>query len=88
MIFLRFPDEQTYLDVASPYADEDGNITIQDLDVVGLIYEGGEYDDEGNVITSPVAIDGYHVNAIEIPEDWEQYVISRPNKPHRVFAGY
>ena len=87
MIFLRFPDEQTYLDVASPYTDEDGNTAIQDLDVIGFIYEGGEYDEEGNVIVQPVAIEGWHVNALEIPDDWQGYVIDRPNKPHRIYMG-
>lgn len=87
MIFLRFPDEQTFLATIEPYTDEEGNIGIPNLDVIGLIYDGGTYDEEGGVITPPVAIPGYHVNAITIPDDWQQYVIDRPNNPHRVFAG-
>lgn len=87
MIFLRFPNEQTFLDVVAPYLDEEGNLTLPNIDVIGTIYEGGTYDEEGNVITPPVATEGYHVNALEIPEDLQEYVIARPDKPHRIFAG-
>lgn len=87
MIFLRFPNEQTFLDVIAPYLDEENNITLPNIDVIGIIEEGGEYDNEGNVITPPVAIEGYHVNAHEIPDDWQKYVIDRPNNPHRIYMG-
>lgn len=87
MIFLRFPDEQTFLAASAAYRDEDNILTIPDVDIVGIVYEGGAYDEEGSVITPPVAIPGYHVNAITIPDSWQQYVIDRPNNPHRVFAG-
>lgn len=88
MKFLRFPDEQAYLAAVAPYTDAEGGINIPNLDVVGIIYEGGTYDDEGNVITPPMPKPGWHVNALVIPDDWQEYVIDRPNKPHRVFAGY
>lgn len=87
MIFLRFPNEQTFLDIIAPYLDEEGNLILPNIDVIGVIYEGGEYDEEGSVITPPVAIEGWHVNAIEIPDDWQEYVIDKPNKPYRIFAG-
>lgn len=87
MIFLRFPDEQAFTDVTAAHRDEDGSLTIN-LDVIGLIFEGGEYGDEGEVITPPVAIEGYHVNALEIPDDWHGYVIDRPGNPYRIFAGH
>lgn len=87
MIFLRFPTEQAFTDATATHRDEDGNLTIS-LDVIGLIFEGGEYDDEGNVITPPTQLEGYHVNAVEIPEDWQEYVIDRPKNPHRIFAGH
>ena len=50
--------------------DEEGNeILIQythdrAIDVIGIITEGGEWDDDGNVITEPTALDGWHVNYI------------------------
>ncbi len=87
MIFLRFPNEQTYLDAVAPYTDEDGNITIRDLSDIGVISVGGEYDDEGNVIEPPVQRDGWHVNALVIPDDWQGYVIDRPGNPYRIYMG-
>ena len=87
MIFLRFPDEQTFLDVVAPYMDEEDNLTLPNIDVIGSIYEGGTYNEEGNVITPPVATEGYHVNALKIPEDLQEYVIGRPVNPKRIFAG-
>lgn len=86
MIFLRFPDEATFLSVITK--DEEGNISLPNIDVVGLIYEGGEYGEDGEVITEPVAIPGYHVNFIgELPPELDPYVIERPKKPYRIFAG-
>lgn len=32
------------------------------LSVIGTIYEGGQYDAEGEVLAEPVAIPGWHIN--------------------------
>lgn len=90
MIFLRFPDEQTYLSAIEPYTDAEGNCTIPHMDVIGLIYEGGEWDEEGNVITPPVAIYGWHANlpGPDVPEGLESYVIDTPSNPRRIFQGW
>ena len=87
MIFLRFPDEQTYLDTVAPYMNDEGNITLPNIDVIGLIYEGGEYDDEGNAITPPTPVEGYHVNVLEHLTEFEKFTIAVPSHPHRVFLG-
>ena len=34
----------------------------RNIDTIGVIYEGGEWDAEGNVITEPTALDGWHCN--------------------------
>ena len=94
--YLRFPDEATgmaALDAAGLTATtEDGNTTVitashtHAMDVVGIISTGGEYDEEGEVITPPVLLDGWHVNYMgELPEGWEDYVVT-PEQPVRVFA--
>lgn len=87
-IFLRFPDEATFLSAAAPYTDDEGNINLPNLDVIGTIYEGGEYDAEGTVISPPVAVPGWHVNMAgsTVPPEFEPYVIERPEHPYRVFA--
>ena len=57
------------------------------IDEIGIIYEGGTYDAEGNVITPPVALPGWHVNyAGEPPEAWDQYLVI-VNSASRIWFG-
>ena len=59
------------------------------VDDVGVIYnDDGVYSDDGEVITPPTPMDGWHVNykAATLPSDLEAYVVT-PNSPHRKFAG-
>ena len=94
--FFRFPDEATCLAALAAaglrFMDEDGNqqfITAShthSLDVIGTITRGGEWDDEGNVITPPKTLDGWHLNYQgELPEGWEEYAVY-PAAPVRVWA--
>lgn len=58
------------------------------IDTIGTIYEGGEWDDEGNVITEPVALQGWHVNVRVVDEDptpLEAYAVI-PTTPRRVWG--
>jgi hypothetical protein len=56
------------------------------IDEIGVIYEGGTYDAEGEVITPPTALPGWHVNYQgELPEGWEAYAVF-PQNPVRVWA--
>jgi hypothetical protein len=57
------------------------------LDEIGTLYEGGTYDAEGNVITPPTALSGWHVNTAGIaPEAWDQHLVI-VNTASRVFFG-
>ena len=57
------------------------------IDEVGTIYEGGTYDAEGEVITPPVALTGWHVNAAGIaPEAWDEFLVV-VNSASRIFFG-
>ena len=57
------------------------------IDEIGTIYEGGTYDADGEVITAPVALAGWHVNyAGEPPEAWDQYLVV-VNSASRIFFG-
>jgi hypothetical protein len=57
------------------------------IDEIGLLYEGGTYDAEGEVITPPVALTGWHVNyAGEPPEAWDAYLVV-VNSASRIFFG-
>jgi hypothetical protein len=47
---------------------------------------GGEWDDEGNVITPPEVLDGWHVNYQGVlPDGWEEFAVY-PANPVRVWA--
>ena len=57
------------------------------IDEIGIIYEGGTYDAEGEVITPPVALTGWHVNTAGLaPEAWDEFQVN-PATPSRIFAG-
>jgi hypothetical protein len=57
------------------------------LDEIGTLHEGGTYDAEGNVITPPVALPGWHVNyAGEPPEAWDAHLVV-VNSASRIFFG-
>ncbi|NYT38862.1 hypothetical protein ERD78_18900 [Allopusillimonas soli] len=84
-VFYRFPDAQTFDSVVPK--DAEGSPTMPNLDIIGTIHEGGQWDDDGTVIVAPTAIPGYHVNTPEPVPELEPYRIERPNSPYRVFAG-
>jgi hypothetical protein len=88
--YLRFPDEPTAKTALACYVDSDGNwITASHehaLDPVGTIWTPGTVDAQGNQLTAPVALQGWHVNLIgAVPSSAAQYVID-PASPVRVFA--
>jgi hypothetical protein len=90
--FFRFPDEATAkaaLEAAGLLTEDGDPITASHnhaLDVVGTISRGGEWDEDGNVITEPTVLDGWHVNySGELPDGWEQYAV-QPQQPVRVWA--
>lgn len=57
------------------------------LDIIGTIYNNdGVYDDDGNVITPPTTIDGYHVNSTHYIEEFADKLVE-PTTPRRMFAG-
>lgn len=55
-------------------------------DIIGTLYTGGEYDEEGNVITAPVALEGFNVNTTTKLVGLDNYLVT-PNTPRQVFAG-
>lgn len=89
MHFLRFPDEAAYHDAVELAASQGHGADPRSIDVIGAIYEEGEYDQEGNVVTPAIAKPGFHVNYLgTLPPAFEPYVIERPATPYRVFLGY
>ena len=76
--------------------DDEGNETTSEvldaythehsIDVVGVIYKGGKWDDEGKQIEAPVKQSGFHVNYLgPLPKGWDKKAVY-PKTPARVFA--
>ena len=89
--FFRFPDEATGIAAlgAAGLLTEDGEPILAShthaLDVIGPIARGGEWDEDGTVITEPEVLDGWHLNYRgQLPDGWLQYAVT-PNNPYRVF---
>ena len=90
--YIRFPDWETGMAAldAAGFLNENGSFITashtHSLDVIGTITRGGEWDEEGNVITPPEVLDGWHVNYVgNLPDGWEEYVVY-PQQPVRVWA--
>ena len=97
--FFRFADEAAWLAAAraadfmitvtdnNGVASEALQAYTQDhaIDVIGTISEGGEWDEDGNEITPPTVLPGWHVNFLgALPEGWESFEV-KPMSPHRKF---
>jgi len=88
---FRFPDAavgMAALDDAG-LLDSDWNFITAShnhaLDVVGTISRGGEWDEDGNMITPPKVLEGWHINYRGVvPDEWLQYAVT-PQNPVRVF---
>lgn len=99
-LYLKFPDQGTaealiYDQVPSEF-DAEGNVLAHEprqkflnTDILGTIYEGGEWDAEGNQIAPPTPLPGWHVNIRLMPgEDASKlmrYAVI-PTTPRRVWA--
>jgi hypothetical protein len=93
MYCFRFTSRQQFrtLAAAQGLIDADGNLITSShtfaVDELGVIYEGGEYGPDGEVITAPTALTGWHVNTLGLaPEAWDAYLVV-VNSPSRIFAG-
>ena len=97
--YLRFTDEATFQTAAetagfytAPTDEEPGGYTCythnHSMDIVGVIYnDDGVYDDEGEVVTPPTPVTGWHVNFKgTLPDGWSANVVT-PTTPYRIFAG-
>jgi hypothetical protein len=98
-MYLKFDSEAQateylYTQVPTEW-DEEGEpiawysqANFANIDTIGTIFEGGEWDAEGNVITEPVALEGWHVNVRLVGEDGsalEPFMVE-PEHPRRVWG--
>ena len=57
--------------------------------IIGKIVDtSGTYDEEGNQLTAPTYIAGWHVNTTSKVAEWADYLCDpQPSTPMRVYAG-
>lgn len=90
-IYLRFPDEATAILALAEYRTADGE-WITDSHTHCLVPQGsltrsGTYDADGNELTPPEQLAGWHAMFVgELPAAAQPYVIPRPNSPLGVIA--
>ena len=74
-------DPETESEVLQAYTAE------RAIDVIGTLYnDDGAYDEEGEEVTAPTPMDGWHVNYVgDLPEGWDAYEVT-PEQPKRIFA--
>ena len=92
-IFLRFPDEATFLATLPADFEQHGETGsplpagVEAISIVVTLSTGGAWDEAGNVITPPTVLPGWHVNMLgAVPPEWAAYVVV-PTTPVRVFGG-
>jgi hypothetical protein len=89
--YLRFPNKKTALSKlkSAGFINEENEIISAShshaIDVVGVITQGGEYDEEGNFVVQPTTLSGWHINYVgELPVEIQKYIVT-PEFPVRVY---
>ena len=90
VLYTQEPTEWDNTDPENPIATAwEPRPNYANIDTIGVIYEGGEWDDEGEVVTEPVALDGWHVNVRlvdgEDAKPLKKYTVT-PSAPRRVWG--
>lgn len=98
--YFRFTDETTWVTVAQAAGlyitnEETGIEELQAytadraIDVIGTLYnDDGVYDEDGEQVTAPTPMVGWHVNYLgEPPAGWDAYEVT-PEPPERKWLGY
>ena len=101
--YLKFDSEEQARSVlyrieGAVEADPENNVEAKEgyevpnfmnIDIIGTITEGGEYNEEGEVVVEPTALPGYHVTVRVMPgEDasvLQEFAI-HPATPMRVWG--
>ena len=96
--FFRFTDEAAWVTAAKAagfyVTDPETETEVlqaytadRAIDVIGTLYnDDAVYDEEGEEVTAPTPMDGWHVNYLgDLPDGWETYEV-HPELPKRIFA--
>ena len=102
-LYLKFTDEAEAKSVlyrieGAVEADPEMGIEAQEgyevanyrnIDTIGVMYTGGEWDAEGNVVTPPTELAGWHVNVRLVGDESDETLLPfvvTPLTPQRVWA--
>jgi hypothetical protein len=98
-VVLVFPDRATALSVAAqiPEMQIPGEACLRlrghwgEVMVIGDFWAGGEWDEQGNEVSPPFAVPGWHVITVlnpgyELPAALAPYVVTSPEYPYPVFG--
>tara|TARA_Y100000361_G_scaffold111306_1_gene101427 strand:- start:27 stop:359 length:333 start_codon:yes stop_codon:yes gene_type:complete len=96
--YFRFTDEATWVTAAKAagfyvtYVETETEelqayTADRAIDVIGTLYnDDGVFDEDGEQVTAPTPMDGWHVNYLgDLPDGWEAYEVN-PAPPKRIFA--
>lgn len=91
VLFEKVPTAWDNTDSENPIETEwEEQQLFRNTDILGIIYKGGSWDEEGNEVEAPVALEGFHCNVRALPgestDTLESYKIETPNSPERVWA--
>jgi len=91
VLFEKVPTAWDNTDPENPIETEwEEQQLFRNTDIIGIIYKGGSWDEEGNEVEAPVALEGFHCNVRALPGEsvdaLELYKIETPNSPERVWA--
>ena len=91
VLFEKVPTAWDNTDQENPIETEwEERQLYRNTDIIGVIYKGGSWDEEGNEVEAPVALEGFHCNVRALPGEsvdaLELYKIETPNSPERVWA--
>ena len=98
--YLRFANETAWVNAAKAanfyvtVTDDEGlesevlqaYTAERAIDVIGTLYnDDGVYDEEGEEVSAPTAMTGFHVNYLgDLPDGWDAFEV-KPSLPRRVF---
>jgi hypothetical protein len=89
----KFPSRETFrtLAAAEGLINADGDLITSSptfaIFEAGVLFTKGVYNAEGELITPPVELPGYHVNTLVLaPEAWDPYLVI-VNSPEFVWQG-
>jgi len=81
---LKFQSQADWEQLKEQLTGEEGNPAIITIVELGTLSEGGQWDNEGNVVEEPIILEGYHVDikTDRLIDELNQYIVTPKNPRH------